>query len=224
MLKIKQTIIVEGKYDKIKLKSVVDANIITTDGFRIYNDSEKRALIKNIAEKTGIIILTDSDSAGRRLRNFIKNCVNSDSVKNITNVYIPKIPGKEKRKAMPSKENILGVEGTDKDLLIDVLKKFGINDCRARRPRRAVKNIKHKKFRLTKVYGAPGSSRPTRQITKTDFYNDGLSGGENSSKKREYLCGRLNIPYMQSNALLEAVNILTDYDEYKKIMTEYNGI
>ena len=187
MIKIKQTIIVEGKYDKIKLKSIVEANIITTDGFRIYNNKEKRALIKSIAGKTGIIILTDSDSAGRRIRNFIKGCVDTD---NITNVYIPKIPGKEKRKSVPSKENILGVEGTDKDLLLDVLQKFCTTETKP------------------------------KQITKTDFYNDGLSGGENSVKKRREFCEKLNIPYMPPNSLLEAVNILVDYDEYKKILDE----
>ena len=197
MLKIKlnQTIIVEGKYDKIKLKSLVDANIITTDGFGIYNNSEKRALIKNIAEKTGIIILTDSDSAGRRIRNFIKSCVgdiNSDGDKKIINAYIPKISGKEKRKSAPSKENIIGVEGTDKDLLIEVLKKFG------------------------------ASVEEKRQITKTDFFEDGLSGKNGSSDKRKYLCERLDIPYMPSNPLLETVNILTDYDGYKKIIGEFD--
>jgi len=229
MLKIKQTIIVEGKYDKIKLKSIVDANIITTDGFRIYNNSEKRALIKNIAEKTGIIILTDSDSAGQRIRNFIKNCVgdiNLDGEK-IINIYIPKISGKEKRKSESSKENIIGVEGIDKDLLIDVLKRFGVAECRARRPRRAVKNtkiffIKNKKS-ISKIHGTPRSSCPTKKITKTDFYIDGLSGKENSTNKRKYLCERLDIPYMPSNSLLETVNILTDYDTYKKIIGEFDG-
>ena len=200
MIKIKQTVIVEGKYDKIKLKSIIDANIITTDGFRIYKNAEKRALIKNIAEKTGIIILTDSDSAGKRIRDFIKNCVgdiNNANDTKIINIYIPKISGKEKRKDTPSKENTVGVEGIDKDLLIDILKKFGAGDEKTDKPEK------------------------TQKITKTDFYQDGLSGGKNSSKKREYLCQKLNIPYMQSNSLLETVNILTDYDEYKKIIGEF---
>ena len=207
MLKIKQTIIVEGKYDKIKLKSIVDANIITTDGFRIYNNIQKRALIKNIAEKTGIIILTDSDFAGRRIRNFIKNCVgdiNYDGEK-ILNVYIPKISGKEKRKSEPSKENTIGVEGTDKNLLIDVLKKFGAVDCE-----------------YTKKIAQSFEQR--KKITKTNFYEDGISGNKNSSKKRKYLCEKLNIPYMPSNSLLETVNILIDYGEYKRIIGEINEI
>ena len=200
MIKINQTIIVEGKYDKIKLKSIIDANIIATDGFRIYNNIEKRALIKNIAEKTGIIILTDSDSAGRRIRNFIKSCVGDNDVdeKKILNIYIPKISGKEKRKSSPSKENILGVEGIDKDILIDILKRFGA--------------IETEKFDIE-----------TKKITKIDFFEDGLSGGKDSSKKREYLCETLNIPYMSSNALLETINILISYDEYKRIIGEFDG-
>jgi len=201
MIKIKQTIIVEGKYDKIKLKSLVDANIITTGGFGIYKDSEKRSLIKNIAEKTGIIILTDSDSAGGRIRNFIKSCVgdiNGGENKKIINAYVPKICGKEKRKTgrPGSKENILGVEGTEKDLLIDVLKKFCVDE---------------------------DETKNKRKITKMDFYEDKLCGHKDSAKKRDYMCGKLNIPHMSANALLEAVNILIDYDEYKKIVDENGG-
>jgi len=209
-IKIKQTIIVEGKYDKIKLKSIVDANIITTDGFGIYKDPEKRSLIKNIAEKTGIIILTDSDSAGMRIRNFIKNCVGDINInininddgenKKILNAYIPKIPGKEKRKTgrsgSESKENLLGVEGTEKELLSDVLKKFC--DCE-------------------------NDGKNSKKITKTDFYEDKLCGHDGSVKKRKYLCDRLDIPQMPANALLETVNILADYDEYKRIINDYNG-
>jgi len=200
MMKITQTIIVEGKYDKIKLESVADANIITTDGFRIYNNTQKRALIKSLAEKTGIIILTDSDSAGRRIRNFIKSCAGGAK---IINAYIPRIAGKEKRKNIPSKENILGVEGTEKDLLTDVLKRFAV-----------VENIENNK----------NNEREAEKITKQDFYADGLSGGKDSAKKREYLCDVLNIPYMQSNSLLECVNILSDYENYKKIVGEYKKI
>ena len=189
---IKQTIIVEGKYDKIKLKSVTDANIITTDGFGIYNNEQKRALIKSIAEKTGIIILTDSDSAGRRIRNFVKSFAGGE---NILNVHIPGVFGKEKRKSAPSKENIIGVEGTDKNLLAEALKRFGACE--------------------------PAECPQAKKITKADFYEDGFSGKEDSAKKREYLRGRLGLPYMPANSLLECANILLDYDEYKKIAAEY---
>ena len=195
MLKIRQTIIVEGKYDKIKLKSIIDANVMTTGGFGIYSDEKKRALIKAVAAKTGIIVLTDSDFAGRRIRNFIKSFAAGAE---IANIYIPKISGKEKRKRSPSKENLLGIEGMDKGLLLETFKKFGFgeNSC------------------------GPDIEK-TKKITKLDFYADGLSGGRGSSKKREWLCDRLDIPHMPSNSLLECVNILAGYDEYKKIVEEF---
>ena len=188
-IKIRQAVIVEGKYDKIKLENIISANIITTDGFKIYNNAEKRALIKSLAEKTGIIIFTDSDAAGSRLRGFIKSFT---AGANIINIYAPAIPGKEKRKRAPSKENILGVEGTDNKIIRELFAKFD----------------------------APGCSG-ARKISKLDFYNDGLSGGADSAKKREYLCGELNLPGMSANALLEAVNILLDFEEYKKITGEF---
>ncbi|MCL1793845.1 MAG: DUF4093 domain-containing protein [Oscillospiraceae bacterium] len=197
MLKIKETVIVEGKYDKIKLKSIIDANIIATDGFAIYKDEKKRALIKAIADKTGIIILTDSDFAGRRIRNFIKSFAAGAK---IYNIYIPKIFGKEKRKHSPSKENTIGVEGADKELLAETFKKFGFGED-----------------------GGGPDLDGAKKITKTDFYEDGLTGSDNSSKKREWLCGRLGIPHMPSNSLLECVNILADYGKYKKIIGEFEG-
>ncbi|MCL2772651.1 MAG: DUF4093 domain-containing protein [Oscillospiraceae bacterium] len=205
-IKIKETIIVEGKYDRIKLKSIADANIITTDGFKIFNNSERQALIRNIAKKTGIIVMTDSDTAGRKIRNFIKNCVKSgesgdnadnENSSNILNVYVPKILGKEKRKTSASKENLLGVEGTDKDILINVLNKFGVL-----MEKENINDIK--------------------KITKTDFYEDKLTGSENSSDRRKCLCKMLDIPHMSSNALVEAVNILVGYDEYKRLVNEIN--
>lgn len=196
MIKIKQTIIVEGKYDKIKLASIVDANIITTDGFRIYNNTEKRALIKMLAEKTGIVILTDSDNAGRKIRNFLKGNVDN---KNIINVYIPKIMGKESRKSEPSKENLLGVEGIDADILREVFRRFGIIE-------------------------SDTSQKNSRRITKLDFYEDKLSGLENSSSNRENFCEKLGLTYMSANSLLDAVNILLTYEEYKKIVSELNLI
>ena len=198
MIKIKQTIIVEGKYDKIKLASVVDANIIATDGFRIYNNAEKQALIKKLAEKSGIVILTDSDNAGRKIRNFLKGSVDS---KNIINVYIPKITGKESRKSEPSKENLLGVEGIDADLLREVFQKFGIAES-----------------------DFTSESDNSRMITKLDFYEDKLSGDKNSGANRLAFCEKLGLPGMAANSLLDAVNILLSYDEYKKIIFELNFI
>ena len=220
MIKIKETVIVEGKHDKIKLKSIIDANIITTDGFRIFNNKEKQALIRNIAEKTGIIIITDSDTAGRNIRNFVKNCVKNCEKNNrggekskvdILNIYIPKIIGKERRKSTASKENLLGVEGTDKDILIDTLNKFGIKDTSIEKNAENAKNAKKiEKADKTEI----------KKITKLDFYEDKLTGHEKSSEKRKYICDMLTIPYMSSNSLIEALNILIDYDEYKKIISE----
>ena len=123
MIKLKEAVIVEGKYDKIKLSSLVDGLIITTDGFGIFKDREKRELIKTLAKKRGIIILTDSDSAGFLIRSHIKGFVSEGEIKN---VFIPDVFGKEKRKSAPSKEGKLGVEGMDRELLENALKKAGI--------------------------------------------------------------------------------------------------
>ena len=208
MIKIKQTIIVEGKYDKIKLASIVDANIIATDGFRIYNNTEKQTLIKKLAEKTGIVILTDSDNAGRKIRNFLKGSVDN---KNIINAYIPKIAGKESRKSEPSKENLLGVEGIDADILREIFKRFGIVELNS------PSNDSH-------VAESDKPAKDIGTITKLDFYEDKLSGTENSSSNRLALCQKLGLPGMAANSLLGAVNILLSRDEYKKIISELNFI
>ena len=120
MIRINQAVIVEGKYDKIKLSSIIDGIIIVTNGFRIFKDTEKLELIRYYASTTGIIILTDSDSAGRKIRGYIKGAVNGGDIRN---VYIPDILGKEKRKEKPSAEGKLGVEGVDADILLDALEK-----------------------------------------------------------------------------------------------------
>ena len=210
MIKIKQTIIVEGKYDKIKLASIVDANIIATDGFRIYNNTEKQTLIKKLAEKTGIVILTDSDNAGRKIRNFLKGSVDN---KNIINAYIPKIAGKESRKSEPSKENLLGVEGIDADILREVFRRFGIAELNS-----------PSDDTYMAVAEADKPEKDIGTITKLDFYEDKLSGTENSSSNRLALCQKLGLPGMAANSLLGAVNILLSRDEYKKIISELNFI
>jgi len=220
-IKIRETIIVEGKYDRIKLKSVADANIITTDGFKIFNNSEKQALLRNIAGKTGIIIMTDSDTSGRKIRNFIKNCVKSGesgdnadnkNSSNILNIYIPEILGKEKRKTSASKENLLGVEGTDKEILLNVLNKFGVG----------ADMLKCDCVSISAAVRPSEESNEIKKVTKTDFYADKLTGSENSSDRRKRLCKILGIPYMSSNSLIEAVNILIGYNEYKRLVNEIN--
>lgn len=187
MIKLKETVIVEGKYDKIKLSSLVDGLIITTDGFGIFKDREKRELIKTLAKKRGIIILTDSDSAGFLIRSHIKGFVSEGEIKN---VFIPDVFGKEKRKSAPSKEGKLGVEGMDRELLENALKKAGI--------------VEEK------------TSPNAKKVLKSDLFEDGISGGADSKAKRTRLLKELGLPErMSANALLETVNALYSFEEYK---------
>jgi len=195
LLHIKQAIVVEGKYDKIKLSSITDAVIIVTNGFSLFKDKEKQALIRFYAQKTGIIILTDSDSAGFKIRNLIKNIAKDG---NIINVYVPEIFGKEKRKAEFSKEGKLGVEGIDKDIIINALEKAGV----------FCDTVSEKE-----------------KITNLDFYEDGLSGGPDSSKLRKKLLEYLDLPQLvTSKALLEIVNTMFSRDEYKEIIKKIRSI
>lgn len=192
---IKQAIIVEGKYDKIKLESIFDALILTSNGFRIFKDKEKVALIKEIAKKDGIIILTDSDVAGFKLRNYIRSCTKDAKV---INIYIPQVEGKEKRKTIPSKEGFLGVEGIDS------------------------KKIKQLFFDALVI----GEEKPNKenQITKMNFYEDGLIGKQNSSFKRQALLKKLNLPtYLTTNSLLEIINRLISRDEYVSLIEQINN-
>lgn len=185
-IKIKETIIVEGKYDKIRLSPLFDANIIELGGFQIYNNKDRLALIRRIAEKSGIIILTDSDSAGFRLRHYLSSAVPKDR---ITNVFIPDIFGKEKRKTRPGKENLIGVEGMTTEILLEAFKKAGISLESA---------VSERKAPLTKAY----------------LYELGLSGGENSAELRRKLCEYFSLPKMLSaNSLAEILPIITDEAE-----------
>lgn len=199
MIKIDQAIIVEGKYDKIKLSSVVDGIIIVTNGFRIFKDKEKLELIRYYARTTGIIILTDSDSAGRKIRGYIKGAVHDGSIKN---VYIPDIFGKEKRKEKPSAEGKLGVEGIDSDILIKAFEKAGIT---------------------------ASESDSVHDITNTTLFENGLSGGQNSKLLRERLQMKLGLPSLMSSAsLIEVLNTMMNgeelAEEVRLIKEELNGI
>jgi ribonuclease M5 len=186
---IKYPIIVEGKYDKIKLDSIVTAKIITTDGFGIFNSKEKLLLIKRLAEKSKIILLTDSDGGGNLIRSHIKTAIPESK---LINLYIPRVQGKEKRKSVPSKEGVLGVEGVSKDELLRLLAPF-----------------------------SEGESEPLGfEITKADFYALGLSGGDGSAKLREALTARLRLPKMSSNALLQALSILYSKEEIANLVLE----
>lgn len=193
MIKIDRAVIVEGKYDKIKLSSVIDAVIIETDGFGIFNDKEKQALIRRLAQTKGLLILTDSDSAGFKIRSFIKGIVPSEQ---IVNAYIPDIFGKEKRKTESSKEGKLGVEGVKPQVIIDALEKAG-------------------------VICSETAEIEKRQITKLDLYEDGLSGGQDSDALRKKLLNHLSLPErLTSNSLIQILNTFLTFEEYKKAVEE----
>lgn len=193
MLKIKEAIVVEGRYDKNKLSQIVDTLIIETSGFGIFNNSEKRALLKKICDEKGIIILTDSDGAGFVIRNHLKGALPNDKVKN---AYIPQIEGKERRKPKASKEGFLGVEGVNVSVIIEAIKKAGAT-----------------------ILEDDSIDEKHPEISKTDFYEDGLSGGENSAQLRLCILKECGLPcHMTANAMLEAFNVLYTRDEYKALV------
>ena len=191
MIKLKQAVIVEGRYDKIKLKNIIDAPIIETNGFRIFNDKQRQSLIRQIADKRGILIMTDSDGAGFVIRNFLKGTVDKSKIKNC---YIPQLSGKEKRKVRGSAEGFLGVEGVPDEVIIEAVRKSG-----------------------AEIIGEETVKR--NEITKADLYSLGLTGTENSAQKRKQLLDKLNLPgYLSTNAMLTALNCLYSLEELKKII------
>ncbi len=191
MIKIDKVIIVEGRYDKIKLSSMIDGIIIETEGFGIFKDKDKQKLIRKLAETKGIAILTDSDSAGFVIRNFITSIVPKEY---ITNVYIPDIYGKEKRKDSPSKEGKLGVEGISVEILKEAFKKAGIGVSQS-------------------------ETNERKKITLNDFFDDGLTGDTQSKRKRTDLLKKLDLPErMSTKAMLDILNTFITYDEYKKLV------
>lgn len=191
-LRIPFPIIVEGKYDKQRIHCIADATILTTDGFAVFNKNEKTQVYRKLAEKTKIIVLTDSDGAGQLIRSHICSAVPKDK---LIQVYIPKIEGKEKRKAEPSREGTLGVEGMDQDLL----------------------------YRLLSPYTDEQAviDKDSNPLNKADLYEAGLSGKPDSADKRDKLCRKLGLPTgMNSNALLAALRLLITYEEYKKTVQD----
>ena len=185
-LSIPYPIIVEGKYDRLRLLSVCDATILTTDGFGIFKKQEKLTLLRKLSEKTPLIILTDSDGAGKVIRSHLTSGVPADR---LIQLYIPQIAGKEKRKAQASAEGTLGVEGMERELLLKLLAPYE-NDGALRR----------------------AEENP---LSKTDLYTDGLCGGADSASARDALCATLGLPRgMSANALLAALKLLVSYEEY----------
>ena len=186
MVKIKEAIVVEGRYDKNTLSQIVDATILETKGFGLFKDKQQLALLRQIAKKRGLIVFTDSDGAGFVIRNHIKSAIDGKYLKH---AYIPDIPGKERRKAAPGKEGKLGVEGMTPDIILDALRRAGAT-----------------------VEGE--TAQPARNITKQDFMALGLSGGPNSSALRLALLKKLDMPeHMSANAMLQALNLLYTLEE-----------
>ena len=193
MVKIRQAIVVEGRYDKNTLSQVVDAPILETSGFSIMHDKENLSLLRRVAETRGLIVFTDSDGAGFVIRNFLKGAIEP---KYLLHAYIPDIYGKEKRKSAPGKEGKLGVEGMSPEIILECLRRAGATF-------------------------ADEQVTSSHQITKQDLMELGLSGGKDSSLLRKKLLKKLNFPeHMSSNAMLQALNLLYDLPGLTEIMKE----
>jgi len=191
MVKIKEAIVVEGRYDKNTLSQILDAPILETSGFGIFKDKQQMALLRRIAETRGLIVFTDSDGAGFVIRNHIKSAIPGKYLKH---AYIPDIYGKEKRKAAPGKEGKLGVEGMTKEVILEALRRAGAT--------------------------IEGEEAPaSKQITKQDLMELGLSGTADASERRLRLLKKLNLPeHMSPNAMLQALNLLYSLEELQAIM------
>lgn len=189
MRRIREVIVVEGRYDKNALRQVVDATVVETRGFGVFRDQERLALLRRLGRERGLILLTDSDGAGFVIRNFLKGAIPKSQLKQ---AYIPDVPGKERRKAAPGREGKLGVEGMPPQVLLEALERAGAT---------------------FEEEADKGDRR--RPITKADFYALGLTGGPDSAARRASLLRRLRLPeHMTANALLEAVNILYTREEF----------
>ena len=197
MLKIREAIVVEGRYDKNTLAQIVDAPILETKGFGLFKDPKQLELLRSVAKKRGLIVLTDSDGAGFVIRNHIKSAI---AAKYLKHAYIPDVAGKEKRKAAPGKEGKLGVEGMSPEVLLAALKNAGA------------------------TIEGESMAQENDQITKQDFVEFGLSGGPNASERRKRLQNRLHLPeHMSANALLQALNLLLSREELAEIVREWDN-
>ncbi len=187
MIRLKEAVIVEGKYDKIRLSSLIDALIIPTGGFSIFQDKDKCNWIRKLAKENGIVILTDSDRAGREIRNYIQSIVGKEGT--VYHAYIPEIFGKEKRKTKPSKEGTIGVEGTPDEIILKALKAAGVTQDR--------------------------SNQVSAGLTKADLMEVGLVGLGESAQKRRALLEKLLLPKnLSANAMLKAINSSLSKEEF----------
>jgi len=193
MVKIKEAIVVEGRYDKNTLSQIVDAPIFETNGFGIFKDKPQMLLLRRVAQKRGLIVFTDADGAGFVIRNHIKSAIPGKYLKH---AYTPDIFGKERRKTAPGREGKLGVEGMKPEIILDALRKAGATfegeDC-----------------------------KPVNQITKQDLMELGLSGGPDASARRLALLKKIGLPeHMSANAMLQALNLLYSKEELTAILTD----
>lgn len=187
-IKLSRAVVVEGRYDKCKLASIADAVIIVTNGFGLYRDKKTQRLIRQCAATCGLIVLTDSDAAGRQLRRTIKGIIPKENYSRVADLHIPQIKGKERRKENPSAEGTLGVEGIDADILRKMLMPYAVGED-----------------------GSENSDGGNKKggITKNDLYELGLSGGADSSRRRQELSRRLGLPDgLSANMLLDLINTL----------------
>ncbi len=188
-IRLDRPVVVEGKYDKIKLQSILDADVLTTDGFGIFKAKEKIDMIRRIAEQNGIFVLTDSDGGGLVIRNYFNSILPKGKV---THLYVPAVKGREKRKTEDSKEGLLGVEGIDTDTLRRLFKPFAVD---------------------------AETAEEKEPITKADLYEDGLSGGAGSREKRIALCRAAGLPEnLSADAVLTALNLLYGKEKYKELL------
>lgn len=194
MIPVKEVIVVEGRYDKNTLSQIFDAVIVETSGFGVFNDKEKLALLRRLAEARGLVVLTDSDGAGFVIRNFLKGAIDPALIKH---AYIPDIQGRERRKSAPSKEGKLGVEGMSAQVLIDALRRAGA------------------------TLGDETPSHRSGGISKATLYELGLSGCADSAKRRSALLKRLGLPeHLGANALLDVLNALYTAEELRELTAD----
>lgn len=197
MMRVKEAVVVEGRCDRAKLSALIDGTIVETGGFAIFNDRDKMELIRRLAAARGVIILTDSDGAGFLIRSKLCSCLPPEQVKH---AYIPDIYGKERRKAKPSKEGKLGVEGMPLETLRDCLIRAGAT-----------------------IEDIPGETRPP-ELTKADLFELGLSGGDGSAERRRALQRRLKLPErLSANGFLQALNVLYTRRELFDLLKNLEG-
>ena len=193
MMKIREAIVVEGRYDKAAVAAVVDTLIVDTAGFGIFSDKEKLAMLRRLARARGLVILTDSDGGGFVIRNFLKGAIDPALVKH---AYIPDVYGKERRKKAPSKEGTMGVEGMSREVILEALRRAGVTEEET-------------------------AERQTEPITKAELYAMGLTGRPDSAARREAVKRALALPrHLTTNALLEVLNSLTTREELEKILSD----